>query len=166
MGYSVNFGNNYHYYKNDFFNAKTVFAVETGITSQLKISKYFYLQPSVTYEMTGSHIESRILRMHSVSPQVDILLSGSDSKGDKPMGFIILGGYYRYNFAATKSGDSFNFDEEYVRQEVGIKSGIGLQYQSFQMTFVRKIGLDKINLDNLQGKIYNRSSYLSLVKFF
>ena len=165
-GWTVSAGTNRHIYNSKFYNSKSVIAFETGITAQLKISKTFALQPALTYEMTGSNADAGKFQMHSFSPQIDLLLTTPSYDLSRPTGFISIGGFYRHNFKATRSGSSFDFSSQYATDENGLKLGAGLYYMKIQLSYNYKYGLSKINRDDTDGSIYNRGSYMSFVKFF
>jgi len=166
IGWSISTGSNYQFFQNKFFDAKSVFAAETGITAQMKIFDYLSLKPSLTYELTGSNAEGGKFQMHSVSPQFDILITTPQKYLDRPFSFITAGAYIRHNFSATRDGSSFDFSNLYAANETGMKIGFGFQYMRYQMNYYYKYGLTRININDTDGNIYNRGSYFSFIRFF
>ncbi len=165
-GLTFEAGNNTQFYKSMFYDAKPALSVAAGISSKLKISRMLSFQPSLVYEMTGGNTETGYLQMHSVSPQADILITTPQNDYSRPIAFIIAGGYYRHNFNATGKGSPADFSSTYVTNEKGLRVGFGFQYLKLQMGYLYKFGLDKINRDETNGKIYNRGSYVSITRFF
>jgi Peptidase family M28 len=165
-GFTISTGRNYHLYKSMFYNSKSVIALETGITAQMKISKNLRIQPALTYEMTGSNADAGKFRMHSISPQIDLLLTTPSEDLSRPTGFVSIGGFYRHNFKATRSGSSFDFSGQFRSNENGLKLGAGVFYNKIQISYIYKYGLSEANCNDTDGSIYNRSSYMSVVKFF
>ncbi len=166
IGISSNIGNNKHLYKNDFYNAKPLFSMETGIVMQFRLSKYLSIQPEASYEMYGSKVEAGNLRMHAVTPRISILLTTPNKRKDNPFGYLLAGGYYRYNFAGKENGHSADFTSKYSKTETGICFGAGLQILKYQMGFYQKYGLNNVLQNNTNGEIINKSNYFSVIYFF
>jgi aminopeptidase YwaD len=165
-GWMLSAGNNHDLYKSTFYNSKPAFSVQTGITVQFRLTGHITLQPSLLYEMTGSRTENGIMQIHSVAPHLDLLISTLGKDMSKPVLSAILGSYWSHNLAATGKGAPDDFKELYSSQDFGIKTGIGLRYIKTQVNYYYKFGLNKINLGNDMGDIYNRGSYLSVIRYF
>jgi aminopeptidase YwaD len=166
MGFSLSMGSNKHIYKNEYFTAKPLFAFETGIIAQLMLSKYIILQPEILYETTGSQTELGNLRMHSFSPEFNLLLTTSNTKKDIPFVYLLVGGYYRNNFAGKEDGHSVDFNTKYAKNETGINFGIGFQILKYQMGFYQKLGFNNVLQNNTNGEIINKSNYFSIAYYF
>ncbi len=166
FGLILSSGSNFHLYKDDFFNGKSVSSFEAGLTSWVKLSNHFALQTGLVYELTGGKTASGLVRFHSLTPQISIVAGTSTASLNEPSGFIFAGGYYRYNFEGVKDGSHFNYTEEYYKTEPGIMAGIGFKYNNIQFSFQRKYSLNRINTDLADGNIYNRSKTFSLIKYF
>lgn len=165
IGFCMSYGSSNHYFKDMYFNGKSVFAFEAGLASHLKLSNHISLQPKLSYETFGSGTEFGTMRVHAATPALDVLLTTKNNK-NKPFGFISAGGYYRYNFAASAKSTLFNFKNSYTETETGMKVGLGLQYDKLQLSIVKRFGLTAINKDFTNGEIYNRSTCFSIIRYF
>jgi len=54
----------------------------------------------------------------------------------------------------------------YKHDDYGIKHAVGLQFKKIQFNFNSLVGLSNIDILKLNGNVYNRGSYFSVVKFF
>lgn len=166
IGLMANTGNSYHYFKEAFYDSKSVFTVETGIVAQARITKGIWFQPAVTWELSGSNTDAGMLRMHSLNPQADLLITINKPETGYPSLFFSAGGFYRFNFAATESGSSIDLTTKYYKTEPGIKFGLGMQYKKLQMNFGYKYGLTKINKVDTDGDVFTRGTYYSWTRYF
>ena len=164
VGYSM--GSNKHNYKNDFFTGKPLFAFETGVFVQLRLSKHIILQPEILYETIGSQTDTGNLRMHSFSPQFNLLLTTPHARKEIPFGYLLAGGYYRNNFAGKEAGHSVDFISKYVKDETGLNVGIGFQMLKYQMGFYQKLGFNNILQNSTDKEIINKTNYFSFVYYF
>jgi aminopeptidase YwaD len=165
-GLTFGAGSSYHYYSGSPFNGKPVFAMETGITAQIKLSEHFLIQPTLAYEMTGSDTETGIIRTHSISPQLDLLISTPSMNQRKPVLFAIAGGYYRYNFAFSGKGVSSQTSEMYSPDDFGIKAGAGIGYMKYQVSFVGRFGLINASKESSGQEIFNREICMNFTYYF
>jgi aminopeptidase YwaD len=161
-GGRLNLGSSYHFYNDQFFKGKSVFAAEAGIFAQIRISEHFILQPEVLYSYGGSDFLTDKLTMHSVSFPVNLMLTAGDPDGFSPMGYFMIGGYYNYNFAGKVGNKDINFTNDFNSEEYGISYGVGMQVQHIQVGFYSKFGLTDVAKNNVFGEIFNRSSYFSV----
>ena len=162
-GLTFGAGTNHLTYKGIFYSAKPVIAIETGITSQIKLASHLYFQPALFYEMTGSNTEDGKIRMHSVSPRFDFLISTPADDLSKPIIFALLGGFLRYNFAVTGKGSPMS--QLYSDKDAGIELGAGERYMKLQMSLVFKYGLKNIST-LMNSESYNRGLSFQITKFF
>ncbi len=165
-GISFNYGLSNHNYPDDFYRAKSVFAFKTGMVSQLKITKTFAIQPGVTYSLYGSDSESGKFHMHSVMPQLDLVLMKARQQNYAPNLMLSAGGYYRYNFAASRNWKPLDFNGQYAKDDAGIRLGIGYQFMKTQILFLKEYGMTDISTAPDGTSIRNRGSYCSVTLFF
>lgn len=165
IGFCTSYASSNHYFKDMYYNGKSVFAFEAGIASHFKLSNHISLESKLSYETFGSRTEFGTMRVHAATPALDILLTTENNK-KKSFGFIAVGGYYRYNFAASAKSTLFNFKNSYTETETGMTVGLGLQYDKLQLSIVKKFGLTAINKDFVNGEIYNRSTCFSIITYF
>lgn len=158
-GFRLNSGSSYHVYRDEFYRGKSVIAIETGLYSQLRLAKHWRLQPEVLYELKGSKHPGGNLRMHAITVPMNVLLTTGDPVGFQPMGFLLVGGYYSYNFAGTINGERIDFDNIHEMNEYGISFGVGFQFRKTQVGFYSKYGLNDIT--QTTGDVMTRTSYFS-----
>ncbi len=160
-GARLNLGSNYHQYKDGFYQGKKLFAFDAGLFTQIKLNRHLVLQPEICYENKGGKHELGYLHMQSVSMPVNLLLVSSTQEYN-PRVFLLLGGYYSYHFAGKAGGKSIDFDEMFRRDEAGVNYGVGFQFMKIQLGLYGKSGLSNLMQHSADGKLYNRSGYLSL----
>jgi aminopeptidase YwaD len=166
IGLMANTGRSYHYFEEAFYDSKSVWSVETGIVAQARITTGIWFQPAITWELSGSNTDAGILRMQSLNPQADLLINIKKPEPGYPSMFLIAGGFYRFNFAATESGSAFDLTTKYYKTEPGIRFGLGMQYKKLQMNFGYKYGLTKVNKVDTDGDVFTRGTYFSWTRFF
>lgn len=166
IGISSNIGNNKHIYKNEFYISKPLFSLETGLVTQFKFSKYFSVQPEVSYEMYGGKVETGNLRIHAVTPRLNLLITTPNEGKGFPFVYLLAGGYYRNNFAGSENGKSVDFSAKYSKSETGICFGAGVQVMKYQMGFYQKYGFNNVLQNDADGEILNKTTYFSVLYFF
>ena len=161
-GGRLNLGSSHHFYNNQFFKGKSIFATEMGIFTQIRLSQHLKLQPEVLYSFGGSDFLKDKLTMHSVSIPVNLMLTAGDPDGFSPMGYFMIGVYYNYNFTGNVGKKDIDFTNDFNVEEYGISYGVGMQVQHVQVGFYSKYGLTNVAKNNPLGEIFNRSSYFSV----
>lgn len=165
-GFNYKIGSGSFNYQKEFYHARSLFSFESGLVFQFKISNHFTLQPEFLYQTSASKSSEGDTRRHSVSPQLNILLTTQNNMKDKPFGYLLLGGYYSYHFAGNAEGRKMDFESYYDPQEEGINFGIGLQVYKFQIGFIRKWGVTNIYHDKDAGSALYNCKYFSMLYFF
>jgi hypothetical protein len=166
IGISSNMGANKHIYAKEFYVSKPLFSLETGIVTQFRLSKNFSVQPEVAYEMYGGKIETGDLRIHSITPRINLLITTPNKGKGFPFGYLLAGGYYRNNFSGKENGQSADFSAKYSKNEKGICFGAGLQIMKYQIGFYQKNGFDNLYKNIADGEIVNKTNYFSVIYFF
>lgn len=167
IGYRLNIGFSSYNYDKAFFNTKSIFAFEAGIISKLKLTRGISLQPEISYNTSGARTMDGNLRMHSVIPALDLLLTTPAADASSPSSFLSIGGYYKHNFAASMGGSSFDFNEKYNVNEKGLRLGFGVLVNRFEIQYLYEYGFDRVNKIADDGDYYHsKGFYLSVVKFF
>jgi aminopeptidase YwaD len=165
IGLQLSLGGSSFHYPKAWFNSKSVFAFDAGIVSKLKLSNNILLQPGILYGTTGSKVEEGTLRMHSITPSLDVLLSSNTDDISAPSSFISLGAYYRNYFSATMDGSSYDFKNDYYSTEKGLRVGFGVHVNKVQIVYQFEFGKDRINKTDVNGKALTGQYSLSLIKF-
>lgn len=138
FGIVINNGTAFHYYKNEFFKAKSVYHLSAGVSANIKLSNLVSLQPQILYDMNGSQNEGGLFRRHSIMTPLNLQI-GTPSNTDIPFrAFLFAGGYYRYNFAGLDNGVDLNYDQVYSRNEYGMSWGIGFDIFNFQIAYTHR----------------------------
>ncbi|MFW5656832.1 MAG: M20/M25/M40 family metallo-hydrolase [Bacteroidota bacterium] len=144
-GLRVNFGSGYHNYKDQFFQAKSLIAVETGFFAQVRLARHWRIQPEVVYELKGSESAFGNVRLHAVTVPVNVMLTTGDPVGFQPMAFLMAGGYYSYNFAGSVEDNAADYEDLFTEDDYGFTVGAGVQMNKIQMGFYSKYGLQNIS---------------------
>jgi hypothetical protein len=165
-GFSYRIGPGNFHYQDEFFNAKSMLGLEAGLETRFKITKNLIIQPAVMYSSNASQSDEGNVRMHSVSPQISILLTTSNNRKDLPFGYLLAGSYYKYHFAGTVSGKSADFESVYRHDETGLQFGLGLQVYMFQIGFMGKYGMTGIFRDEFSIGAQSTGRYFSFTYFF
>lgn len=166
MGVSARPGYNRFTFKDEFFESKPGFTAQAGLCAQWKLSSNLILQPAVLYDYLAGESGKGKLRMHAVAPELNLMLTTANKKGNFLFIYLLAGGYYRYIFAATLKGERVTPGEEIYRDEFGIQFGLGVQAMGIQVGILKKTGLDDMMFSDNELKIFTRGTSLSLGYFF
>lgn len=164
-GFKFGYGNSNHVYRDEFYDSKSLMALEAGMVVQFKITPAIYIQPGLSWEMTGAKTGPGKLRMHSFTPQMSLLFCLPPGDLSKPKSIFQAGYYYRQNFHSTLNGDGYDFASDYKDTDNGLILGFGFQYVKTQILFSYKYGLGNINLNPAGTDTRNRGFTASLVLF-
>ncbi len=164
-GLGVSVGDNYHYYKSAFFDAKTLTTFRGGLFTEFRMSKNLMLMADAEYEYYGSKSPYGNMRMHSVTPGLVLAMNSFSKSEPDGFGHFGVGGYYRYNFAGSAKNEPDIFSK-YKNYDYGLRFSVGGQYEKFQYKVVWDCGLNNIDLIGTYGKVYNQSVVVSFIKYF
>lgn len=165
-GFRGGYGSSSHAHTTTFYKAKPMFAAEYGLEAQLRLTKNLRLKPAVMYQFAGSRTGAGKLRTHSVVPQIDVLLTTKGGSIADPLLFLLAGGYYSYAFAGREADAPADFLTKYSDTDTGLRFGGGMMIMKIQMTFVYRHGLQRVNLNDADGKIFNRGFFISSTRYF
>ncbi|MFO7575936.1 MAG: M28 family peptidase [Bacteroidales bacterium] len=165
-GLRVGYGSTLHAHKTEFYNAKPILSAEAGFEAQLRLTRNIRLQPAVMYQLSGSKTDAGKLRTHSVVPQIDLLLTTRGGSIADPTLFLLAGGYYSHSFAGREAGSPADFTLKYDKTDYGLRFGAGVTIMKMQIAFTYKYGLNRVNLDPADGKIFNRGFFSTTTKYF
>ena len=158
-GIKAAIGKSFHIYKEDFFNAKPIFAYNAGFYLNIKISKYFFIQPEVNYYSTGSDNFAGFIRTQTVDIPVNLQFSTGNNNG--VWAYFLLGGYYNYCFSAKIGSDNLKIGTDYEQNNYGINYGVGLKIQKVGIEFYNKRSLSNILLTNPSGDVFEKAMFFS-----
>lgn len=166
VGLTIGTGQNHHHFSDNYFTAKPVWSYEAGLASQMRLTGSLSLQAGLLCEFIGSKGENGTVRTGSVTPRLDLLLTTPFEDVSVPTTFLLAGVYYRYNFTGTDDGQSIDFDQQYSRDDIGLRFGAGFQYMNIQFSFARSYGLKAIYTPVTGDKFQNRGYSVTLTNFF
>lgn len=165
-GIRVGVGWAYHRYKSEYYSGWPVIAVEAGPEAQLRLTKYLWLQPAVTYQLAGSRTDAGKLRTHSLVPQCNLLISNGNRNISHTALFFSVGGYYSHAFAGREGKLSADFLTRFNKTDYGLNVGGGIAIIKTQMTFAYRHGLAKVYSDPASGEIATRGFMISTTRYF
>lgn len=147
-GITLHTGASHHDYRNDYFRAKSVFAASAGFMLETRITQWLAVQPEVMYAWTGSQVSGGILKTHSVTVPLSLLLTTPDKRGMGVRAYVQLGGYYSYAFAGKEYGESLDFVSEYNDTDFGMAFGVGMEIMHVRIGFVYQGSFVDFTIDN------------------
>jgi hypothetical protein len=128
-GVKASVGGGSNIYPNEFYKAKTGYSCEVGLTSQVKLTKIFYLQPEVLYAYRGSKHQDGYFGMHSVITPLSLGASLRADQGIDLRFFGSIGGYFGYHFAGSIDKQKIDFINDYDPIEGGVVYGFGFDFK-------------------------------------
>jgi hypothetical protein len=165
-GFIFGYGTSSHMHSGEFYKARPVFSMEAGVTTQVKLSNRFRMAPAIMYTLGGSKSDSGTLRTHSVTPRLDLLLTTRGESVVDAVGFLLVGTSYDYIFRGREAKSEPAFNIRYKIEDVGLRFGAGIILMNTQMSIVYRHGLTRINLNESDGKLYNRGFLFSTTSYF
>lgn len=124
-GYRLNMGTSNFNYRDDPFQGKSIFALQTGVFASFRLGKMWYLLPEVLYETKGSQHLGGNVRTHALTLPLSLAISSPDE------GYVRVwfqaGGYFSYQFAGKYGDLKIDFDSDFQSQDYGISFGIGME---------------------------------------
>jgi hypothetical protein len=141
-GVRINAGSGNHIYKDEFYDGKSIFAFETGVFTNIRLTKTLSLQPEILYETKGSQHEEGKYRTHAVTVPVSLQFGSPEQATVRT--FIQVGGYYSYHFGGKLGDGSIDYKEVFTPHEFGFTYGIGIEVMNVQMGFYGQRGLSSI----------------------
>jgi len=165
IGFKANIGGGSNVYPNEFYKAKTGFAGQAGLTSQVRLTKSLFLQPEVLYSYMGSKHPDGKLHMHSVATPLSLLFSGPISGVPDLRLHASIGGYFGYHFAGTVDKKAIDFDNIYNPMEGGLVYGFGFEIGSVLVGMNFRNSLTNMLMTD-DDKMRNRAVYFTIGKMF
>ncbi|NUN08974.1 MAG: M20/M25/M40 family metallo-hydrolase [Ignavibacteriaceae bacterium] len=160
-GVLAGLGTAHNEYPDEFFIAKSVFAVNLGFFIQLSIGKKFTFQPELLVSADGSKSPQGTFRRYSAFVPVHIKYNLINIFGGMVKAFPFAGGYYKFSFAGNNGGVKLDFENQYNRSEAGISLGIGVEVMRVIVAGNVQMALTKLPKAGGE-KIYSSGSYLTL----
>lgn len=159
-------GSGHHIYRDEFFDANSVFNFGIGLYAQFHLSNKFALQPEVLFDWNGSKwVEDNFRRQSLTAPlniQFNLFTEGTDARV-----FVLAGPYFRYNFGGKAGDISMDYDEVFSETEWGYNIGFGVEISRFHFGFTSRRALTDIyQNESAFGEIRDASAYFTFgIKF-
>lgn len=160
-GFLANAGRSHHRYEDDFFRAKSVFALSTGIFMQIHAGKIFSLQPEVIYDYNGSKSPSGVFRRRSFTTPVNLQLNLVNMMGGQIRLYSFTGGYFRFTMSGNDASTDLDFNSMYPDKEWGINLGLGADIMKIQFNYTWRRGLTNIFPESA-STVFGSGHYLTL----
>jgi aminopeptidase YwaD len=160
-GFLLNTGTGFHRYPDEFFQAKTLFNISTGLYFQIPLSQVFGLQLEALYDLNGSQIDGGNFRRHSITVPLNIQFGTPGVQGEDIRLFMFTGPYYRRAFAGESAGVSLDFDNVFNRDEWGYTIGLGLNVFRIYMGYTSRRAVTNL-LQSDEMKILDSNGYFSI----
>lgn len=163
-GVRVNMGTGYYNFKDEAFRGKSIVAFEAGLFGNIQLNRFLMIQPEVLYETNGSQSNGGNMRSHAVTTPVSLLMATPDDGFVRA--YVQLGGYYSYHFGGKQEDEPLDYDNTYMRNEMGLTYGIGMEAMNVQLGLYYQTGLTNLLQDNEAFKVTSQSFYVLLGVMF
>ncbi|MFN2395022.1 MAG: M28 family peptidase [Bacteroidales bacterium] len=160
-GFLLNTGHGFHRYPDEFFKAKPLLSVSTGLYFNLPLSNLFGLQLETLYDLNRSQTSGGNFHRQSFTVPLNIQFGTPDVQGQDIHLFLFSGPYYRYSFSGESAGTEMDFDEVYRSDEWGYSIGAGLNIFGFFMGYTSRRAVTNLLLDD-ENKIMDSNGYFSI----
>jgi hypothetical protein len=160
-GIVFNIGGSHHFYPDEFYRAKSVFAFSTGAFGQVHLGKRFTIQPEILYDYNGSQAPYGVFRRHEIKTPLNLQYNLTNESNEMVRAFPFIGAYYSYTFASNRNLDGLNFDQRYHDQEWGVNLGLGMDIMKLQMAFTYRQGLTNIS-SSPDEEFYYKGFYFTM----
>ena len=161
VGFLLNTGRGFHRYPDEFFKAKPLFSVSTGLYFNLPLSNIFGLQLETLYDLNRSQIMGGDFHRQSLTIPFNIQIGTPDLQGQDIHFFLFSGPYYRYSFSGESAGVKMDFDEVFRKDEWGYSIGVGLNIFGFFMGYTSRRAVTNLLRDD-ENKILDSNGYFSI----
>ena len=161
VGFLLNTGSGFHRYPDEFFKAKPLLSVSTGLYFNLPLSNIFGLQLETLYDLNRSQISGGNFHRQSFTVPLNIQFGTPDVQGQDIHFFLFSGPYYRYSFSGESSGVKMDFDDVFRNDEWGYSLGVGLNIFGFFMGYTSRRAVTNLLLDD-ENKILDSNGYFSI----
>ncbi len=141
-GIRINMGSGWHSYKNEYFQGKSIFAIQTGAFLSVSVTRQLAIQPELLYETTGSQHQEGKFRSHAIT--IPLSLKYTLSEESMVRTFVQAGGYYSYHLGGKLGKDPIDFGGTFTPHEFGFTYGVGMEAMGLQMGLFVKRGLTSI----------------------
>ena len=159
LGLRLNNGTSFHNYKDQYYSGKAIYAAAGGLMTNIRLSGNLHLQPEILYETKGSKHSDGVLRTHSVTTPVSLLIMTDEDQFVRA--YAQIGGYFSSQFGGQISGTPMDFDSDFNDTEYGIIYGIGIEGMNIQMGIWFQRGLTDFNRES-DNRISQQSVYFTL----
>ncbi len=160
-GILLSTGTNHHRYPETYFRARNVFAINTGISLQMELTRNYSIYTNLLYDYNGSQSkEGRLLR-HSMTIPFGVNYSFGQVVGNDAGFYASAGGFYRTHFLGRSSDNRLDFPQDHPKEEWGINLGTGIRIMNVQAGFTWRRGLTDLSADPSQ-EVYSNGRYFTI----
>jgi hypothetical protein len=152
-------GTSSNQYPEQFYNAKSIFAVNVGLAAKIALSKRFAIQPEVLYETTGSKSLAGSLRTYGLTVPIQLLV-GMDNSADYNA-YYIVGFYYKNLFSGKDEKKEMDFSKEYNKIKYGLTFGVGFEYARTQIKLIGNYAITPLYINPALEISYESSIFIS-----
>lgn len=131
LGLRLNLGSSHHNYRDQYFTGKSIFAAGGGLMTNIRLSGNFHLQPEILYETRGSKHMDGVLRTHTITAPLSLLLMSDEDQMVRR--YAQVGGYFSSHLGGQISGTPIDFETDFNRNEYGLIYGFGMEVLNIQM---------------------------------
>ncbi|WP_075591157.1 M28 family peptidase [Labilibacter marinus] len=160
VGYKLGIGTSHLSYKESSLRSKYGIGIETGLQTQLKLSKSLFLATDVLYEYSKNRLETGNINLHSLTVPMQIKLKTKYTDAYSPRLFVSAGAYYSYHFAQGMDMLDELITEDNINDDFGICFGLGMELQRFTIDYTwRRASNDMISDENMFSLSRNTSKF-------
>jgi hypothetical protein len=160
-GVTAGLGSSRHKYPDEFYIAKSVFALNAGLFVQMHIGDKLTLQPEVLLQLDGSKSAEGHFSRQSVIIPVNLHFNLVNQYGGMFKVYPFAGAYFRNSFGGKNGGDELDFDEIYNKQEWGLNLGLGTDLMKWQIKLTGQRSLTNL-LQTSENEIIPMGWYFSV----
>jgi len=159
LGFRLNSGSSSHNYRDQYYTGKSIYATAAGLMTNIRLTGNLHLQPEVLYETNGSKHNDGVLRKHSLTTPLNLLVMTNEDQFVRA--YAQVGGYFSSHFGGQISGTPLDFDNDFSSTEYGIIYGIGVEGMNMQMGLWIQRGLSDFNKQP-DNRISQQTVYFTL----
>lgn len=151
-GMVLNIGSGRHLYPDEFYDAKSTFALSTGLYFNYHLSRAFRVQVEGLYDYNTSKSAPGTFKRHSLTVPLNLEYGRTV--------FVFGGAYYRHHFKGKDGDTALDFHQLHRGSEWGYTLGFGVDVSKYRIAFTRREALQSALQQGT--KIYPAGRYLTL----
>ena len=161
FGYKVGSGIAHVNYKGTEVRSKNSFAFETGIQTQVKLSKLFFLSTDFLYGYNKVKLNDEHVGLHSFTIPVQLKIKTPDQGDGYPRFYASSGMFFNQYFSKKFGGNQIVLVDENVNNDNGVCFGLGFELNKFMLDCNWRIATSKV-VDSAELSLLKNSCMFSL----